>query len=303
MRLIDPTFAIFIGCFATARCQFETFLQGGFNDNEISELSDLLRMVDSDSVSKDELKELMKTLGVDASEEEIETIAYAEQLSQFQEIIQQLREDGNPLTEDIVIELIERLGLHLTQKEIATIVNIDLACPNIFEDSALFKAIENSRLDLLECYLKKDTRKHDLRDSDGATLLIWASFKGNLDIVKMLVDEGHQVDDVDNLGLNALSYSATQGLDLIISYLVGIGANVNLTDKEGNTALIWAVRSGSVKSVSTLIKNCANPGIRNKNNGDAYSEANRLENNAILTLLKAIPSNCIYNDEEDEQDL
>ena len=75
--------------------------------------------------------------------------------------------------------------------------------------------------EVLDCILKnKDTKNYiNAKNNDGETALMWASYNGHLEVVKLLVT---------------------------------LGADVNAKDKNGNTALMWAIYNGHSEVVAYL---------------------------------------------------
>jgi hypothetical protein len=61
-----------------------------------------------------------------------------------------------------------------------------------------------------------------------------------LDAVKLCVDLGMSVNDVNSMGLTSIDGAANRGSDEIITYLVEKGAKLDVKDKEGRTPLDWA---------------------------------------------------------------
>ncbi len=74
----------------------------------------------------------------------------------------------------------------------------------------------------------------NMKDNDGYTALMLASFLGNTEIAKMLIDAN---------------------------------ANLNMQYKNGNTALMFAISMGNIEAVKALIEAGANPNIRNYSRG------------------------------------
>jgi ankyrin repeat protein len=92
------------------------------------------------------------------------------------------------------------------------------------------------------------------RGPDGATALLWASYNGDVDLVKRLVTAGADVNATNDFGAFALSEAAMTGSAPIIEALLKGGAKVDATNKEGETALLEAARSGHVDAAKELLK-------------------------------------------------
>jgi ankyrin repeat protein len=73
----------------------------------------------------------------------------------------------------------------------------------------------------------------DEEDDDGATGLLWAVDRGNLDLVTALVEAGADIERCDGDGMAALHYAAQCGHAELVAYLLEIGARVDVCDKQG----------------------------------------------------------------------
>jgi len=111
------------------------------------------------------------------------------------------------------------------------------------------------------------------RLQDGWTALICAAAKGYIDIVKMLLSSGADVNLSNNDGWTALTCAAAKGYIEIVKTLLSSGADVNHSDKFGRNALklateakrndvvnllsvlplIWAARDGQQEVVKRLL--------------------------------------------------
>lgn len=83
----------------------------------------------------------------------------------------------------------------------------------------------------------------NLRYAHDLTALMWAAGHANdapepdgLATVKLLVERGARLDEVDDRGRTALMIAAERGHPLIVEWLLQAGADATLADKEGKTA-------------------------------------------------------------------
>jgi len=77
---------------------------------------------------------------------------------------------------------------------------------------------------------------------------------GQLDIVKMLIEAGANINVKDNGGDTALMRASVHGNEDIIKLLIEAGADVNAKDNDGSTSLMWALSFGHIKVVDLLKK-------------------------------------------------
>jgi ankyrin repeat protein len=84
------------------------------------------------------------------------------------------------------------------------------------------------------------------RDNRGSTALMGATFKGELSIAKLLLDQPcSKVDDRNRQGQTAAMYAALTGNAQLIDMLRKRGANLDLKDEAGNTAASLAREQGA----------------------------------------------------------
>ncbi|HYC83088.1 MAG TPA: ankyrin repeat domain-containing protein [Candidatus Paceibacterota bacterium] len=115
----------------------------------------------------------------------------------------------------------------------------------------------------------------------GETLLMEAVEKGDLPLVKKLIEVGAAVDKQDINGRTALSVSARNAEMQISAYLLEQGADVNLKTNDGETALFgvanWysyeAKNNDQVAFARMLLDNGADPKAKNKDGKTAAEVA------------------------------
>ncbi|KAF9975526.1 hypothetical protein BGZ73_000830 [Actinomortierella ambigua] len=97
--------------------------------------------------------------------------------------------------------------------------------------------IKNGDVNGLSEALKSNTRLTSARDSTGLTLLHWACDQGQLDIVKLLMEE-HDVDwnAQDEEGSTPLHLACLSERSLIVAYLKEHGVDTTIVDNSGSTA-------------------------------------------------------------------
>ncbi len=92
------------------------------------------------------------------------------------------------------------------------------------------------------------------RGPDGTTAIMWASYNGDLELVKQLVAAGADVNAKNDFGAFALSEAAMMGSAPIIDALLKAGANADAANNEGETALMEVARTGHIDAANLLLK-------------------------------------------------
>ena len=92
------------------------------------------------------------------------------------------------------------------------------------------------------------------RTDEGMTALHLAAYKGNLEISKILIENGASVEIVTNLGKNIIHLSAEGNQpSIMIYFLYKKGLDIFTADENGSSPLHWACYSGAEESVDFLI--------------------------------------------------
>jgi ankyrin repeat protein/outer membrane protein assembly factor BamB len=102
--------------------------------------------------------------------------------------------------------------------------------------------------------------------AEGTTPLMLASYMGNLDAVRYLLDLGADVnlEEKTSQKENALMKASQRGNIEIAKLLIGKGADVNATDTDQMTALYKAARDGHTETVKLLLDSGAKQGFQTK---------------------------------------
>lgn len=121
-------------------------------------------------------------------------------------------------------------------------------------DTSLVRAVKISDPDRVRTLMYANVDVNE-KNYAGITPLTIAAEKGNMEIIRMLVEDGKAiVNDPSSYGVTPLIAAAAAGNEEVVSYLVEHGADVSLKDDLGKTALIYAVNIDNPKLVSNVIK-------------------------------------------------
>ena len=82
---------------------------------------------------------------------------------------------------------------------------------------------------------------------NGMTLIHVASVAGHIDIVRLLLDNSTEVDMKNSLGATPLMWAAYNARTGIIQILLNSGADIKIADNEGRTALDYTQKKGHRK--------------------------------------------------------
>ena len=127
------------------------------------------------------------------------------------------------------------------------------------------------------------------QNSGGYTPLHIATEKGHFDIVKMLVENGADLNGRGPSSMNPLSIAAKKGFTQIAEYYLAKGVSCHTTDDSGRTSLHHASTGGFVKITRALLANGAIWSQPDRNKDNALHLAIRsCRQDVSLSLLNAI---------------
>ncbi|WP_342255471.1 ankyrin repeat domain-containing protein [Spiroplasma endosymbiont of Poecilobothrus nobilitatus] len=102
----------------------------------------------------------------------------------------------------------------------------------------------------------------NLQDENGTTPIYYAISTDNIEIVKLLIDNGADVKNINKNGLTPLYYAIILDKKEMVQFLINNGADVNLRDKNGLTPLHFAIDENNKEMVQFLINNGADVNIK-----------------------------------------
>ncbi len=121
--------------------------------------------------------------------------------------------------------------------------------------STLMSATANNDVDGVKFFSKAGALVINQRNKGGATSLHIACREGNFEIVKTLIDNGANVNIIDNEGWTPLMRASLNGNGEIVEILLKNGAKANLLNSLNESALIHATTSKCIKCIEQIIEN------------------------------------------------
>ncbi|UCD27444.1 MAG: ankyrin repeat domain-containing protein [Planctomycetota bacterium] len=142
------------------------------------------------------------------------------------------------------------------------LVLLFVACTPNINDS-----LQKGDLNGVASILKRDSSKIYARDEDGATLLHKAVHNGHIEIVKLLISQGADVNAGDAEGDTPLHYAVSNGYYEIARHLVLKGADVNAKNRSfSETPLHVTTYFNYINIIKLLVSYGADVNALNKNN-------------------------------------
>ncbi len=133
------------------------------------------------------------------------------------------------------------------------------------------------------------------------TELIRETERGNIALVKQLLDTGANINEKDTMGntalMHALKYLHRNNVSKIAHLLLDRGADVNIANKDGTTPLMIAADKQNLSIVSKLLNKGANPNAKNKNGLTAFIAASApyRPNDNVRNLIASKQTNISHN--------
>lgn len=123
--------------------------------------------------------------------------------------------------------------------------------------------------------LTDDTIKKAIngKTNTGKTPLISATINADSALVKLLLDNGADIEAVDDEGETALQHAIVNNKENTLKVLLAAGAKTNTANKSGNTLLHTAICSNNPKTVALLLEKNLDPCIKNKQGENALAMA------------------------------
>ncbi|KAK7420625.1 hypothetical protein QQZ08_010317 [Neonectria magnoliae] len=113
----------------------------------------------------------------------------------------------------------------------------------------------NGHVEVLAKMIQRSQIFIDVQDEEGGTALGWAAEEGQVEVVKLLLDKGADINAQGGHYGNALQGASSRGQVEVAKLLLEKGADVNLPDELGRTPLFFAARYGRTDMVRVLIAN------------------------------------------------
>ena len=166
-----------------------------------------------------------------------------------------------------------------------------------YDDGGLLRyASEAGNTETVEYLIKKGANVNAVniaQDGEKVGLkyesaLMMATRRGNFDIVKLLVENGADLEqqfefaNKDTVILTAAVYGSRN----IMEYLIKKGVYVNFQNQLGETALLCAARKGWIDLVEMLIENGADKNLKDKDGHTALYFAKKYKHKDIIEFLK-----------------
>jgi uncharacterized protein len=176
------------------------------------------------------------------------------------------------------------------EKTLAAMLTIgaDLRAAPVDGGTALHLAALGGQAGSGRLLLARGLSVNDRSGTDGMTPLFFAAARGNLKVMRLLLDWQADVNILDSGGNTALLHAAMRGRADAVRLLLKHGAKVNTPSSHGWTPLMAAAWEGHTSVVKDLLKRGANANLVNSEHRSALMLAESEGHQAVVRLLKPV---------------
>lgn len=146
------------------------------------------------------------------------------------------------------------------------------------------RLIKNNDYEQMQMLIEKNIFDVNAYDWEQNTALMVAADSRKLDFVKLLVEQGANVQAMNDCQYTALHFAALQGDESIVDALFETSRpDINAKNNNRETPLMLAIEEGHAEVVKNLLERGANPNLKNVFGKTAFDLARNKK--AILELL------------------
>ena len=150
----------------------------------------------------------------------------------------------------------------------------------------LYKIVKTNKISSIAKVIEEGALVNDPVSSNGMTALHHAASKGNSDGVTILIDNGADVNLLDNTDRTALHFAAADGTSVeAVETLINAGADINAKTTGGDTPLMKAAIFNQAEVVEVLMDKGASVGEQNNCGKTAFDIAESNNSETISKLL------------------
>lgn len=127
----------------------------------------------------------------------------------------------------------------------------------------------------------------DVKNSRGATAIMFIGSQTTGEIVRALMAAGAQINEHDEDGNTPLQLAAVVSNTELVKSIIELGASLDERNEAGQTALMLAAREGHLENVKALLEAGASPYMKDGDGWTALKYARENQHEDIAQLLKA----------------
>ncbi len=173
----------------------------------------------------------------------------------------------------------------LTSLLATSIYSMENSEPSDDEDPEQLLELMADDNDIINAEIEKETRQFL---SPLFSPLYFATYDGDLDQVRLLIDQHANVNQPSPGGFIPLHIAAARGYHELVKILIEAGSDINKQDEDGLTPLNHAALGGHKKTAGTLIVYGAKVNVPDYNNFTPLQNARKKRHRKIVNLIKRV---------------
>jgi len=201
-----------------------------------------------------------------------------------------LKQGADPNTRDIMTQPAITAAAYLGREKIVRALlasHADFRAVDNDGANALHAAAGGGHQAIVELLLASGLAADDRARTDGMSPLAYASVRGHLKVMRLLLDRQVNPNLPDSGGNTPLIHAALRGRTDAVRLLLARGAKVNAASSHGWTPLMAAAWEGHTSIVKDLLKHGANRSLVNREHRSALLLAESEGHQATAKLLNA----------------
>lgn len=153
------------------------------------------------------------------------------------------------------------------------------------QNKNVFDIARNGTLKEIQELNKSNPNLIDTYNENKSSPLILACYRGNTDVALYLIANTKDINYNSGMG-TALMAAVVKGNIELVKALINAKANLDLFDSQGKTALMYAVQFKNIEIIKLLLQHKANKSILSNEGKSAFEYAIFSGDETIINLLK-----------------
>jgi ankyrin repeat protein len=137
----------------------------------------------------------------------------------------------------------------------------------------LFQLVRTSDAERMRGLFEKGFDAPNIRDGKGNTLLMLASYNGQLEMTRVLLENGADPQIANDMGQIPLAGAAFKGNTAMAKLLIENGADVNARMPDGKTPLMFAAMFNQLAIIDLFLEKGADAALKSADGATAESMA------------------------------
>lgn len=173
--------------------------------------------------------------------------------------------------------------------EVERILSANAASPDVpLNDNGLtplMVAVRAGRKEIVLWLIQQGAKVNAVTKRENGTALLGACDRGHVDVIRVLVEHGANVNHADSQGWTPLLAALSQNQTATAQYLITNGANIDVQLRNGRSALMVAAERGNAELVQLLIEKGASINHTDEGGEHALLEATIAGRTDVVSLL------------------